>query len=251
MSKQIVILNIDGRDVAQHLDLKGFREMGFRAEALHSYASAQALLHAADKQEAVEIIAALAIKENISLIIINLDTNVVDALHLIHQFRRRASTADILLVATSVQVEGVPEKRVLEAGADLFVLQPLPRKIFIKKIRTLLKQQSRGDERVKIAGRVEFVWENTRYQCGIANISRSGVLLATRINFEKGTIVSMNIFLDKAHQPLVIEGEFVRVATQRDKGIGVKFTSLSNQQATTLDRFIAQYSSEALEMVYY
>ena len=61
----------------------------------------------------------------------------------------------------------------------------------------------------------------------------------------------MNIFLDKAPQPLVIEGEFVRVATQKDKGIGVKFTSLSSQQTATLDRFIAQHSSEALEMVYY
>ena len=240
MHEQIGILTIDGCDVTQHLDLKGFREMGLRAEALHSYASAQALLHAADAREAVEIIAALAIKENINLIIINIDTDVVDAIHLIHQFRRRASTADILLVATSVQAESVPEKRVLEAGADLFVLQPLPRKIFIKKIRTLLKQQSRVDERVKIAGRAEFVWENTRYQCGLANISRSGVLLATRINFEKGTVVSMNIFLARAHQPLVIEGEFVRVATQKDKGIGIKFTALSSQQAATLDRFIAQ-----------
>lgn len=251
MNKQIAILSIDGRDVAQHLDLKGFREMGFRAEALDSYASAQALLRAADKQEAVEIIAALAIKENIDLIIINLDTDVVDAMQLMHQFRRRASTADILLVATSVQTEGIPKEKVLEAGADLFVLQPLPRKSFIKKIRVLLKQQSRMDERVKIAGRAEFVWENTRYQCGIANISRSGVLLATRIHFEKGTIVSMNIFLDKARQPLVIDGEFVRVATQKEKGIGVKFTSLSEQQTTTLDRFIAQHSDEALEMVYY
>ena len=251
MSKQITILNIDSRDVAQHLDLKSFREMGFLSETLDSYTSAQALLRAADKQEAVEIIAALAIKENIDLIIINLDTDVVDALHLMHQFRRRASTADILLVATSVQTEGMPEKRVLEAGADLFVLQPLPRKSFIKKIRALLKQQSRADERIKIAGRAEFVWENARYQCGIANISRSGVLLATRIHFEKGTVVNMSLFLAKARQPLVIEGEFVRVATQKDKGIGVKFTVLSAQQATTLNHFIAQHSDEALEMVYY
>jgi len=251
MSEKISILSIDGRDVAQHLDMQGFREMGFRAEALHSYASAQALLQVADKQEAVEIIASLAIKENINLIIINLDTDVVDALYLIHRFRRRASTADILLVATSVQTEDMLEKRVLEVGADLYVLQPLPRKNFIKKIRALLKQQSRVDERVKIAGRAEFIWENTRYQCGIANISRSGVLLATRINFEKGTVVSINIFLAQARQPLVVEGEFVRVATQKDRGIGVKFTSLSSQQAATLDRFIAQHSSEALEMVYY
>ena len=251
MNKQIAILSIDGRDVAQHLDLKGFREMGFRAEDLHSYKSAQALLRNSDKQEAVEIIASLAIKENIDLIIINLDTDAVDAMHLIHQFRRRASTADILLVATSVQTEGIAEKRVLEAGADLFVLQPLPRKSFIAKIRALLKQQSRADERVKIAGRAEFVWENTRYQCGIANISRSGILLATRIHFEKGTVVSMNLFLAKARQPLVIEGEFVRVATDEDRGIGVRFTSLTSQQANTLNRFIAQYSDEALEMIYY
>ncbi len=251
MSKQISILSIDGRGVAQHLDLKGFREMGFRAEALHSHASAQALLRAADKQEAVEIIAALAIKESINLIIINLDTDLVDALHLMHQFRRRTSTADILLVATSVQTEGLLEERVLQAGADLFVLQPLPRQNFIKQIRGLLRQQSRVDERVKIAGRAEFIWENTRYQCGIANISRSGVLLATRINFEKGTVVSINIFLANARQPLIVEGEFVRVSTQKDKGIGVKFTSLSSEQVTTLERFIAQHSSEALEMVYY
>ena len=178
MSEQVGILSIDGRDVTQHLDLKGFREMGFRAESLHSYASAKALLHAADKQEAVEIIAALALKENINLIIINLDADVVDAFHLLHHLRRRASTADILLVATSVQAEGLAEKKVIDAGADLFVLQPLPRKSFIKKIRTLLKQQSRMDERVKIAGRAEFIWENTRYQCGIANISRSGVLVS-------------------------------------------------------------------------
>ena len=251
MDKQISILSIDGSDVAQHLDLKGFREMGFRAEALHSYASARTLMQSTDKQEAVEIIASLAIKENIDLIIINLDTDVVDALHLIHQFRRRAATADILLVATSVQADGMPEKKVLEAGADLFVLQPLPRKSFIKKIRALLKQQSRADERVKIAGRAEFIWENTRYQCGITNISRSGVLLATRIHFEKGTVVSMNLFLAQARQPMIIEGEFVRVATQKDKGIGVRFTSLSEQQVATLDRFIAQHSDEALEMVYY
>ncbi len=251
MSRQIAILNIDGRDVAQRLDLQGFREMGFRAEALHSYVEAQTLLHVADKKEAIEIIADLVMKENIDLIIINLDTDVVDAFHLLHHFRRHAATANILLVATSVQTEGMPENRVLEAGADLFVRQPLPRKNFVKKIRALLKQQSRADERVKIAGRTEFVWENTRYQCGIANISRSGVLLATRINFEKGTVVRLNIFLAKSRQPLVIEGEFVRVATQKDKGIGVKFIALSEQQATALDHFIAQHSDEALEMIYY
>lgn len=250
MGEKIGILMIDGRDAALDLDLRGFRSMGFRAESLHSYPNARSLLHASD-QEAVEIIASLAIKNKISLIIINLDAHEINAFSLIGQFRRRASTADILLVATSVEADEAKQRRVLEIGADLFVLQPLPRQSFIKKIRELLKRQSRLDERVKIAGRAEFIWENTRYQCGIANISRSGVLLATRIKFDMGTTVSLNIFLDNARQPLIIEGEFVRVATEQDKGIGVKFTSLSNKQAETLERFIIQHSCEDLEMAYY
>ena len=251
MSKQIGMLSIDGRDVTQHLDLKSFREMGFRAESLHNHPAAQALLGEADNQEAVEIIAALATKEKIDLIVINLDADAVDALQLVHAFRRRAATADILLVVTSVQASDTLEKRVLETGADLFVQQPLSRKLFIKQIRTLLKQQSRIEERVKIAGRAEFIWENTRYQCGISNISRSGVLLATRIHFDKGTTVELHIYLDKARQPLIIKGEFVRVATHKEKGIGAKFTALSDKQTQALDNFILQHSDEALEMTYY
>ena len=250
MNEQISILSIDGSDVTQHLDLQAFRKMGFRAESLHEYPQAQALAQLSE-QEAIEIVASLAIKEGIKLIIINLDTAELDSIALISQLRQRASTAHMLLVATSVQTDVPRRERVLEAGADLYVLQPLPRLKFVKQIRKLLHQQSRLEERIKIAGRVEFIWENTRYQCGIANISRSGVLLATRIQFEKGTRVTMQIFLANARQPLIIEGEFVRVAMKEDAGIGVKFTSLSSQQLETLDRFIAQHASENLEMVYY
>ena len=247
MSKQTKILVVDDHDIATNLDLEGFHKMGFQVVSIEGCRGS--LVHSSDREEG-EVIVALAVREAVDLVVINLDAREVNGLGLISHFR---TSTDIPLVATSARGDGNKDyhKHVLGMGADLFVAQPLPRKHFIKKIRDLLNHRSRAKERVSIAGRVEFSWQGVHYQCGVADISLSGILLATPIAFEQGTAVSMKIFLSGSKIPIAAEGEFVRVATQHEKGIGVKFTSFSSAQHKRLSSFIAEHSSEQVEMIYY
>ena len=246
MSKQTKILVVDDRDVATNLDLDGFHKMGFHAVSVES---CRRSLSRSSDQEAGEVIVALAIEEDVDLVIINIDAREVNGLSLVRHLK---TSTDIPLVATSARGEDEDyRKHILNVGADLFVFQPLPRKHFIRKIRDLLNHQSRVKERVAIAGRVEFSWQGVHYQCGIANISLSGILLATPVDFARGTAISMKIFLIGNKIPITAEGEFVRVATQNEKGIGVKFTSLSPDQNKRLSSFVVEHSSEQIEMIYY
>ena len=239
----IKLLAIGGKTIASDLDLKGFRQMGLWAKALGDFYPPSSIPIA----ELVEKIAALVTKESLAVVIIDIDNRDVEGVGLISRLANKS--LGVMIVATGVNSSRA--KQATNCGADLFVEQPLARKNFVKQIRELLDQQSRTTERVEVSGWVEFSYENTRHRCQIGDISVSGILLTTALEFELGNRVKMRIFFDGGRLPLEITGEFVRVATRNQQGIGVRFIDLTDQQLDVLTEFVRSHSREDLEMTYY
>lgn len=239
----IKLLAVGGKTIASDLDLKGFRQMGLWAKAFSDFYPPSTT----SNQELVEKIAALVAKESFTVIVVDLNNHDVEPLALISRLTNRS--LGVMIVATSV--DSSLAKQATNCGADLFVEQPLARKDFVKKIRKLLDQQSRSTERVVVGGWVEFSYDNSRHRCQIGDISVSGILLTTALEFDLGTQVKMRIFFSGGRLPLEIAGEFVRVATRNQKGIGVRFIDLTDQQLEVLTNYVRSHSEEDLEMIYY
>lgn len=241
----IKLLAVGGKTIASDLDLKGFRQMGLWAKAFNDFYPSSST--SITDQEMSEKIAALVAKESVSVLVIDIDNRAIEPLRLINSLANRS--LEVMIIATSVNTSHA--KQANDYGADLFIEQPVARKKFVKKIRELLDQQSRSTERVTVSGWVEFSYDNSRHRCQIGDISISGILLTTSIEFELGTQVKMRIFFSGGRLPLEINGEFVRVATDNRKGIGVRFIDLTNQQLEILTDFVRSHSREDLEMIYY
>lgn len=239
----IKLLAVGSETIASDLDLKGFRQMGLWAKAFNDFYPSSPTPIA----ELVEKVAALVVKESLSVIIIDIDNRAIEGLALISHLANKS--LGVMIVATGVDIARA--KQATSYGADLFVEQPLARKNFVKQIRELLDQQSRSTERVTVSGWVEFSCDNTRHRCQIGDISVSGILLTTALEFELGRQVRMRIFFDGGRLPLEITGEFVRVAVRNQKGIGVRFIDLTDQQLDVLTEFVRSHSREDLEMTYY
>lgn len=237
----IKLLAVGGKTIASDLDLKGFRQMGLWAKSFTDF------YQLSPTQEMVEKIVALVRQESLSVIIIDLDNREIDALELVSRLASRS--LEVMVVATSIDATRGPQ--ITDCGADLFVEQPLARKIFVKKIRKLVDQQSRLTERVAVSGWVEFSYDDSRHRCQIGDLSVSGILLTTALEFELGRQLKMRIFFDGGRLPLEITGEFVRVAISDRKGIGVRFIDLTDQQLKILTDFVRSHSREDLEMTYY
>ena len=241
----IKLLAVGGKTIASDLDLKGFRQMGLWAKSFSDFYPRSPT--SITTQEMSEKISALVAKESISVLVIDIDNRDIEPLSLISSLANRS--LGVMIVGTSVDLSHTQQTN--GCGADLFVEQPLARKDFVKKIRGLLDQKSRSTERVTVSGWVEFSYDNSRHRCQIGDISISGILLTTSIEFELGTRVKMRIFFSGGRLPLEVSGEFVRVATDNRKGIGVRFIDLTNQQLEILTDFVRSHSKEDLEMIYY
>lgn len=237
--QHIRMLSIDDKTLTTDLDRAGYRKMGVLVKAAATYDEAMSYLQPG----------------SIDLIVINMDYNGIDALTVTKHLKTQRSFDEIPVVMTSVQTSARVRKSALEAGADMFVEQPLPRQYFIEKLKKLLEQKTRTDERVNFGGVVEFEIDGEKDSCEIGDLSSSGILLSSDRSIPDGTLVQVSFEIPGYKKPIQVNGEVVRTIRSKDperkSGIGVRFTSFQGDSEKRLEKHIAKFSDRHNEMLYY
>jgi len=240
-TQSIRMLSIDDRTMTTDLDRAGYRKMGVHVRSASNYDEAQKLLSA----------------DPIDIIVINMDYRKVDAMQIARHVKSIAEWKEIPVVITSVQTSARVRISALEAGADLFVEQPLPRQYFIEKLKQLLEQKTRTTERVNIHGEVTWSIGDKSETCSVGDLSISGMLIATDANVADGTAVALSFELPGNRKPIEISGEVVRTLRynksnpDRLSGLGVRFVKFHGDSERRLEKYIAKSTDSSNKMLYY
>lgn len=238
----IKMISIDDKTITTDLDRAGYRKMGVFVRPAANYEECSRLL----KKE-----------EQIDLIVINMDYKAVDAVNVTKHLKAQERFRTIPVVITSVQTAAKVRNAALEAGADLFVEQPLPRQYFVEKLKQLLEQRTRTTERVDVPGEVKFLYEDAEQACPIGDLSISGILLSTNAELDSGMMLTLEFELPGNKKPIRVEGEVVRTIRfnakhpERAAGIGIRFVNFHGDSQKRLEKYIEKSAHSDTQMAYY
>jgi DNA-binding response OmpR family regulator len=237
----IKMLSIDDKTLTTDLDRAGYRKMGVYVRCAANYEEAQKLLRA----------------EKIDLVVINMDYRAVDAVQVVRHLKAQDEWKETPMVLTSVQTAARVRNSALEAGADLFVEQPLPRQYFIEKLKQLLEHKTRSSERVSVHGDARVTWEGQTAACPIGDLSVSGILLSTELEFKDGTKVVIEFDLPGQKKAITVEGEVARTIRytaqhpDRKTGVGIRFAAFKSDSEHRLVTYIEKHASTDQRLKYY
>jgi len=243
-NQTIKMLSIDDRTLTTDLDRAGYRNMGVSVRAAKDFAQAQ------------EIIS----KEPIDLIVINFDYDKVDAPMVCKHLKSQEKTKHLPIVITSVQTNAATRNAALQSGADLFVEQPLPRQYFIEKLKKILAQNTRGNDRITIHGQATVSFDGEARICPIGDLSSTGMLLATEIELATGVMVDLSFNLPDRKKSIEVRGQVVRALKadlkSKDKkkhisGLGIRFQEFLGDSQMRLEKYVATSSDDQSPMAYY
>ena len=236
------MISIDDKTVTTDLDRAGYRKMGVFVRPAANYDECSRILANDDK---------------IDLIVINMDYKAVDAVNVTKHLKAQEEYRNIPVVITSVQTAAKVRNAALEAGADLFVEQPLPRQYFVEKLKQLLEHKTRSTERVDVPGEVKFAYNSSEQSCPIGDLSISGILLSTDAELESGMLLTLEFELPGNKKPIKVDGEVVRTIRfnakhpERKAGIGIRFTNFYGDSQKRLEKYIEKSAHSDTQMGYY
>jgi CheY-like chemotaxis protein len=238
----IKMISIDDKTLTTDLDRAGYRKMGVYVRPAANYEECSRLLASGEK---------------IDLIVINMDYKAVDAVNVTKHLKMQEAFRSIPIVITSVQTAAKVRNAALDAGADLFVEQPLPRQYFVEKLKQLLEHKTRTTERVGLHGEAKFRYGSAEQSCPIGDLSISGILLSTDVELESGTRLSLEFELPGNKKPIRVDGEVVRTIRfnskhpERAAGIGIRFVQFHGDSEKRLEKYIEKSAHGDAEMAYY
>ncbi len=239
--KPIIMLSVDNRSVTSDLDSAGYKKMGVSVRPASSWEEAEKFL----------------VQGLIDVLVINLDYHKVNAVQVIRYLRSMPDFVKLPVVVTSVQSVARVRKAAIDAGADLFVEQPLPRQFFIEKLKTLLSHSTRGTARIGTGGEGRFQLDGKLVSCPLADVSNGGVLLQCHLELPLGTALKVELVLPGVKKALEVSGHVVRKVTGDAKiplsvsGFGFKIESFHGDARKRLEKFVAMNAEIDSPMRYY
>lgn len=239
--KNIKMISIDDKTLTTDLDRAGYRKMGVYVRP------------AANFEEAMRLFKG----EEIDLVVINMDYKQVDACQVARHLKASELYGKVPVVLTSVQTSAKVRNSALDAGADLFVEQPLPRQYFIEKLKQMLEHRTRTTERVNVHGEVKYRVKDEEFSCPVGDLSISGMLLSTDQILDAGVEVSLEFELPGNKKPIKAEGVVVRVIAanpkhpERHSGIGIRFEKFLGDSQKRLEKYVEKMAGGDEQMAYY
>ncbi len=238
-SATIRMLLVDEKSPTADIDRAGYRNMGILVKQAHNF------------QQALE-----QLKDTpIDLVVINYDYSEIEPLHIATQLKSLFSESDLRVVMTSLQSNASVRKKILDSGVDLFIEQPIPRQVFIEKVRKMLSQQARNNERVSLLKPLKINLPSGKsMEAKAADISTTGILISSDLPVEIGQTIDMDIYLPHSTKPLKLKGEAVRKLSLNAKqasATGIRFIHLSKTDEETLNTFVKSDEQQKKKLVYY
>lgn len=239
--KQIKLVTVEDKSLTTSLDRAGYRKKGVQLKVLQSF---QEVLNYLEEGHAAD------------LLVINHDYEQIEPLSMLKSLKTHEKLQSTPIIVTSVQSSARVRKSCEEAGADLFVEQPLPRDIFIEKIKSLLEHATRDNTRVTSVGDCEVTWDDGSIIVKVGDLSTSGLLVTLSLPLEKSTEVSLKLPLPGYKRGLKIKGQVVRFIEQRrsddeQTGTGIRFVEMSKEDRRKLEKYIDKEQHNDSKMLYY
>jgi CheY-like chemotaxis protein len=242
LMSQITMLSLDEKTITSELDRAGYRKMGISVRSANTF------------EEAAKMLETM----HIDIIVMNMDHTKVDVLDAVKKIKSVKHWDSIPIVLTSVQSAPKIKQLAKKSGADLFVEQPLPRDYFIEKLKNLLSQQTRGQQRVQGSIAVSFIWRGKTHACDVGDLSLTGLLLSTDLEIPSGELLELQIMLGASNKPVKVKGEVVRQIQARKHGpgvdfggIGVRFAAFQGDGQQRIESWVARTSDSSNKMAYY
>lgn len=239
---QITMLSLDEKTLTSDLDRAGYRKMGISVKSATTYEEAAKMLE----------------NMHIDIIVMNMDHTKVDVIDVVKKVKSVKEWNEIPIVLTSVQSAPKIKQLARKSGADLFVEQPLPRDYFIEKLKNLLSQQTRGQQRVQGSLKVTFNWNGKPHSCQVGDMSLTGLLLSTDLDIPSGELIDLQIQLGASSKPVKVKGEVVRQIQAKasgghpeQSGIGVRFSQFQGDGQQRIESWVARTSDTSNKMAYY
>lgn len=239
LQENLTLLLIDDKSLTTDLDRAGYRKMGVTIRQAQTFQQAEDVLKGSD----------------IDIVVINSDFKDINGLALCEHFKRQRETANIPIVITSVQDKPKELKNYIKAGMDLFVEQPVPRQFFIEKLRGLLDQKTRENDRLDFDGVVSFTIDEKEISCQIGDISKTGLLLLMSDNLPLDRSVEIDFSVPDYKKPIKVNGIIVRDIPKKDSserlGYGVRFDSFLGDSKRRLEKYLSKLNVEDPKLIYY
>jgi len=239
---QIVMLSVDEKTLITDLDRAGYKKMGVLVRS------------ATTLEDAIRILK----NETIDIIVMNMDHAAVDAAEATLKIKRVKEWSSIPVVLTSVQSSSKIKQTASKCGADLFVEQPVPRDYFIEKLKSILDQETRTNQRVRGHVSLTFIWSGTSYSCDVADLSLTGLLASTDLPIPPGERLEMQINLGASSKMVRVEGEVVRQVQPSKQfnagnngGLGIRFMNFKADGRERIESWVARTSDTTNKLAYY
>ena len=230
---------LDDKNLTTELDLAGYRKMGVIVKQFSRFDDC----HRELKTQRPDVI------------IINMDFKKIDALSATQYLKQEENTAKIPVVLTSVQSSSKLKNKAVQAGADLFIEQPIPRPYFVEKIKHLLDQKTRAEERLEPKDiRVEVQFGDRSETLNAGDISVGGMLLNTNEELSIGTKVLCLFKLSTESKSIKVEGEVVRIISSKksgQSGLGIRYTYFHGDSEKKLQDYVRAHSPAQAQLAFY
>lgn len=230
-SEPIKLLLLGGKDVASTLEVRQLKCMGLEMTNLHSLI---ADLEKMETQVLATTVAALIQQEKADGLIVDLD--LFSDKQLLLNLKETRSL--IITIGSDRSV-----------SAKNHIQRPLTRQQYVAKLRHILQECPRTQERLSLPGRVEFRCGGAEYTCGIENLSRTGIQLRTNAPLEIGNIYELTLHLAN-ERPMEVQARVLRKSVNH-RHFGARFLNLTAIQRQLLEAYLNRFSFAAIERIYY
>ena len=230
-SEPIRLLLLGGKDVASTLEVRQLKCMGLEMTNLHSLI---ANLDAMSTEELATTLLALLKQENADGLIVDLDIfndrQLLTSLH--------ASQSLTITIGSDQSI-----------NTKNHIQRPLTRQQYVAKLRHILQECPRTQERLSLPGRVEFRCNGAEYSCGIENLSTGGIQLRSNAPLEIGNIYELTLHLAN-ERPMQVQVRVLRKSVNL-RHFGARFLNLTALQRQLLEAYLNRFSFAAIERIYY
>ena len=241
MNQPIKMLSLDDKSLSTNLDRAGYKTMGVTVLTAASYKEAEGILG----------------KKAIDVVVINLDFTAIDTLLICKSLKEHPTHQQIPIVVTTVQQAARVQSKVLGAGADLVVEQPIPRTFFIEKIKSLLSQKVRSSARVDwdFFGKATIKIGSKSMAAEIGDLSSTGVLVRVAKELPEHERIHISFSLPNGAGKVAAEAEVVRLVPLEDdpekNGYGIRFLEFDQDCEDLLTSFVAANNLDDHQIQYY
>jgi len=230
------ILSVDARGVTSDLDRTAYRKMGMRVWTAKNFNTVEKHL----------------LNRDISLILINLDQLNMDGVSLVEYLKKHKKYKDIPVVAASVQT-GRLRRKANAAGVDEYIEQPIPRDLFIEKVKSFLSQATRTSDRVATSFDAELKYSDELVLSTVLDISPTGILVETDFRTEADAAVQIKMKLPGLKRAFILGAQVVRQEdhkTETGYKTALRFNSISTEAKRKIEKFVLQNKMQG-ELKYY